>query len=457
MAAAKRQILFDAGTASANGSGGAWREQTMRLLLTDAPAVTDTDVSPLRIVAAARERGKAAATVTSDRTALLRFASRETQNARPLITIGWAQGVNEDGGANTAMRFGWIGGDWEGELIEIVFPPLAGADCVVIAESAAVLHRFVVAAVEWAERPLGRALIYNKGHWKSAPELDAVIGHTTWDDVILAPAMIADVRRAVEGWQRGKATFARFGFPWRRGILFIGPPGTGKTMLCKATAAALPDLPFLYVQDMASHQGVIQAIFQRARRIAPCILAFEDIDALVSEGQRAQFLNELDGFASNDGLLVIASSNHPERIDEALLKRPSRFDRVYHIGLPEPPERAEFCARTLTRLLSGAQSDAHGLDIADLSLRIAEKTDGFTPAYLKEALLSTALTFVGDAIDGDAAAFGPEFAPRVFAEIETLREHLKRMNAPADLAAIPGRSAAPMGLRRGGRGRDDDD
>ena len=169
---------------------------------------------------------------------------------------------------------------------------------------------------------------------------------------------------------------------------------------------------------------------------------------MVSDSLRSQFLNELDGFASNAGILVVASSNHPERIDEALLKRPSRFDRVYHIGLPGRDERAELCRRTLRRLLPAAVlTDAQTTQIEVLAQRIADKSEGFTPAYLKEALLSTMLAFIGENDDA-VIALDAEFAGRAVQEVEILRDHLRKLRNPTALSDIPGTSAAPMGLRR---------
>ncbi|MBC8134734.1 MAG: ATP-binding protein, partial [Fibrella sp.] len=187
------------------------------------------------------------------------------------------------------------------------------------------------------------------GTWKDDPELDSEASKVSWDDIVLAPELLNDIRRTIDQFFTSKEAFRTIGFPWRRGILLIGPPGTGKTMVCKAAAAAHPEVPFLYVGDVR-HNGSLQQIFKHARESAPCILAFEDMDGLVSDANRTYFLNELDGFRNNDGILIIASSNHPKRIDEALLKRPSRFDRVYHIGLPAKAERAEYCRRFLAKL-----------------------------------------------------------------------------------------------------------
>ena len=68
-------------------------------------------------------------------------------------------------------------------------------------------------------------------------------------------------------------------------------------------------------------------VFNKARQLAPCILVLEDLDSLINDRNRSFFLNQLDGLTGNDGLLVLCTTNHAERLDPALSERPSRFDR----------------------------------------------------------------------------------------------------------------------------------
>ena len=378
-----------------------------------------------------------------DRPQLLRFLEGKATGLRSLLPDS-AEYYSEARG-RAHLRLGWLAVEWQGETVEVVLTPSSSEseNVICIGRSADVLRRFGQELIAYTNRPAGRCLRYSQG-WENAPDMDAEIGKVTWDDIVLPAVTLVRIREAVEGFYHHREAFTALGFAWKRGVLLIGPPGTGKTMVCKAAAAALPDLPFLYVRDLdrdCNRREVMRTIFERARALSPCILALEDMDGFVNDQNRTVFLNELDGFGSNNGLLIIASSNHPGKIDEALLKRPSRFDRVFHIGLLGLEERAEYGRRLLARsALAPRLSPA--LDVETLAQDVAVRTEGFTPAYLKEAFLSAALQ---QAQEGVTLLDAP-FAAAVLLQVDELKAHLRRMDDPEALAEMSATSGT-LGFR----------
>jgi hypothetical protein len=365
-----------------------------------------------------------------DRKQAMLFLEEKTSGMRSLLA---GSGFKRDCHEETLPYFAWVGVSWKGVPIEVVLAPSPSySEVICFGWDQAAVCAFADALMEYANRPIGRCLRYTSG-WENCPSLEAEIGKVTWDDIILAPDQLAAVRDAVEGFFRHKGSFHALGFSWKRGVLLIGPPGTGKTMICKAAGAAAPDCAFLYVRSIkeSCNRDHIRAIFQRARQVAPCILVFEDMDGFITKENRTEFLNELDGFQNNEGLLVIASSNHPGKIDEALLKRPSRFDRVFHIGLPAAPERKEYCRRILSSPTMAEHLD-DSLNIDNLASLVADGSEGFTPAYLKEALISAALTCA----QAGATVLDERFTEAVLAQVAELKSHIRRMKNPDALVEM---------------------
>lgn len=142
--------------------------------------------------------------------------------------------------------------------------------------------------------------------------------------------------------------------------------------------------------------------------MAPCLLIFEDLDSLVTDKVRSYFLNEVDGLESNDGIMMIGSTNHLNKLDPAIAKRPSRFDRKYHFHLPAESERIAYCEYWRRRLADNASIYFP----AELSPTIAKDTEGFSFAYLKELFLNALLALVGDSGTSDERNVGVDGASK---------------------------------------------
>ncbi|KAK1948718.1 P-loop containing nucleoside triphosphate hydrolase protein, partial [Colletotrichum sublineola] len=187
-------------------------------------------------------------------------------------------------------------------------------------------------------------------------------------------------------------TYQNLKVPWKRGLIYYGPPGNGKTISIKATMNMLhqKNIPTLYVRTLTSYMGPefsIKQIFGKAREYAPCYLVLEDLDTIVSEDVRSYFLNEMDGLKSNDGIFIIGSTNHLDRLDPGISKRPSRFDRKYLFPDPNLEQRIAYCHFWQKKLQTNRE-----IDFPDkLCEAIAKITDKFSFAYIQEAFVAALL------------------------------------------------------------------
>ncbi len=263
----------------------------------------------------------------------------------------------------------------------------------VIAESSEIADGFILDVARKTNDPGEAILVFRNGHWTRSSQLYQAVQSSSFDDLILDDSVKSAIRTDFRQFLGARDKYTDLGLAWRRGALLIGPPGNGKTH-CVRTLVKELAVASLYVQSL-QHQyfeseQLLQRVFERARELRPCVLIFEDLDALVDEKNQSFFLNQLDGFEKNDGLVVLATTNHPERIDSAIIDRPSRFDRKYHFELPEQDRRRRFLSDWQKRLSDQVDWPADSVEA------LSQLTDGFSFAYLKELVVSSLLAWMAD-------------------------------------------------------------
>ena len=224
-----------------------------------------------------------------------------------------------------------------------------------------------------------------------------------WEDIGGLDRVKQELREIVEWPLKHAELFRRARLRPPKGVLLEGPPGTGKTLLVKAFARQAganfisvrgPELLSKYVGES---EKAVRVVFRKARQASPCIIFFDEIDALaprrgssgdghVAERVVAQLLSEMDGVEELRGVLVLAATNRVDAIDPALL-RPGRFDRVVEMG---PPDEADRLA--ILQVHSRGRPMSQDIDLPDL----ARRTDGFSGADLEKLLREAAMTALRD-------------------------------------------------------------
>ena len=190
----------------------------------------------------------------------------------------------------------------------------------------------ILAAGKWTSQLHNEIFVFDNGYWDKSKELWKSVSGASWKDVILSPAMKQNLIDDVQGFFDNQDLYTQFAVPWKRGVILHGVPGNGKTVSIKALMASLysrdDPIPSLYVKSFETtcqtEQYAIRQIFTQARSMAPCLLIFEDLDSLVNDDIRSYFLNEVDGLESNDGILMIGSTNHLDKLDPAISKLPPK-------------------------------------------------------------------------------------------------------------------------------------
>jgi AAA family ATPase, CDC48 subfamily len=212
---------------------------------------------------------------------------------------------------------------------------------------------------------------------------------TKWDDVVGLQDVKRELMESIEWPLKYPELYTKINAELPKGILLYGPPGTGKTLIARAVASeSRANFITVTSSDLLSKwvgesEKALREVFRRAKQAAPCIIFFDEIEALapvrsaednhVSERLVSQLLTELDGLVKLNGVVVMAATNRPELVDPALL-RPGRFDKILYVPLPDLSARS-----AIIKLYVNKHPHDENIDY----LRLSQLTEGYSGADLK--------------------------------------------------------------------------
>merc|ERR1712002_646689 len=217
----------------------------------------------------------------------------------------------------------------------------------------------------------------------------------TFDDVKVCDEAKQELQDIVE-FLMNPDKFSSLGVKLPKGCLLVGPPGTGKTLLARAVAGEA-GVPFFYASgsefdEVLVGQGArrVRDLFKAAKERAPCVIFLDEIDSVGGKRSSSdlhpyanqtinQLLNEMDGFVSNEGVIVLGATNRESDLDKAIL-RPGRFDTKVEVGIPDIKGRTEILELYLAKVKHDSSINVEIL---------AKKTNGMSGAELSN-LVNTA-------------------------------------------------------------------
>ncbi len=225
----------------------------------------------------------------------------------------------------------------------------------------------------------------------------------TFDDVVLDPDVQDDVDIYLRAPVARKKEMEACGIPFKRGVLLAGKYGTGKTLLAKALAREARNNKTTFIVVRGDHVRQFARILYKAKIYAPAIVFVEDIDALVGPNRDAQaneFLNALDGLQKLGDVMVVMTTNHVDRINEAM-KRPGRIDKDITIGAADTAGRLRLMEQTATK-----QKMAIEPFDPDQVEEFGKLTDGYPGSFMVEVVRGATMRSVALGKNTDVLSYG---------------------------------------------------
>lgn len=213
----------------------------------------------------------------------------------------------------------------------------------------------------------------------------------SWADLVLDPVVEQATRYDVENWIMAEDRYKKLHIPYRRGYLFEGPPGNGKSSVVRVILKTYPFRAFtINFSNREIEDSDLYRVFRNATQVAPSCILLEDLDRVFpASGENktsvtmTALLNALDGVGRSDGVIVIATANNPQELDPAIRLRPGRFDVPVRFDNPDYAQRMRYLQFMFGRVGQGEITE-EGLQLC------ADKTEGLSMAFLRAVFETTA-------------------------------------------------------------------
>jgi hypothetical protein len=210
------------------------------------------------------------------------------------------------------------------------------------------------------------------------------------------PSIRSQLQKDVLDFLRLMPILGERGLPNSRGIILSGAPGTGKTMYAKSLAAEADTTTILISAEMIQQRHDIKSAFKLARRLSPSLIIIEDIDTAGTVSRKftdhpilGEYLQAMDGMEPNNGVVILATTNHTENIDPAISDRPGRFDRIIEVPLPDKNQRKEIIQNLLRNMPTKSPSGK----VID---KIATGSKGLSGAWIRELVQTAMIETISD-------------------------------------------------------------
>ena len=250
----------------------------------------------------------------------------------------------------------------------------------------------------------------------------------TWKDVVLSEKVKTEIRQNLSNLIDNRGVYRDNGLMVRRGLIFSGPPGNGKTSLVKVLCSTI-DFTVIWVSPKhLENSRKVSGIMELAKDLSPSVIVLEDIDLYGSSRDinsnptvLGELMNQLDGVEGLVDIITLATTNREDVLEKALLNRPGRFDKVIRFGLPEPQERLR-----MLELFASTVAKEDDLTWEELS---EKPTQGMSGAQIREVISQGVIQAVDDKsiVDG---------------KIVLKKKHIK-----AAMKEIKGKEFSPIGIQ----------